>query len=71
MAGVKPRGHGASRFLGVAQKAGSKKWRAQIQLHLGNYDSEQEAADIYAVAEKLFRTQALELRRYRGDLKEG
>ena len=68
---MRQRGRGKSAFRGVAQKADSKKWRAQIQLHLGNYDSEQEAADIYADAEKLFRTQALELRRRRGALQEG
>lgn len=65
-----PFGHGASTYRGVARRPGTKKWRAQIQLHLGSYNSEQEAATIYARAERLFRDQALNLRRTCGDLRE-
>lgn len=63
-------GRGESAYLGVARKAGSRKWRAQIQLHLGNYDSDQKAAAIFSRAERLFRAQALELRRTWDDLRE-
>jgi hypothetical protein len=62
-------GWGASRYRGVARKAGfPKRWRAQIQLNLGDYDNELDAADIYVRAERLFREQAIELRRMHGDL---
>jgi len=63
-------GRGESAFRGVARKAGTKPWRAQIQLHLGNYSSEADAAEIYHRAELLFRRQALDLRRVLGDLRD-
>ena len=62
-------GRGESEYRGVARRPGSKKWRAQIQLHLGNYDTEAEAAEIYHRAELLFRRQALDLRTVLGDLR--
>lgn len=63
-------GRGESGFRGVARKAGTKQWRAQIQLHLGTYSSESAAAEMYVRAERLFRQQAQRLRQEYGDLRE-
>jgi|GEM_PF-3293627 len=63
------RGQGESRFRGVSRKPGTERWRAQIQLNLGTYDTEDEAATMYARAELALRGQALYLRRTHGDLR--
>jgi hypothetical protein len=56
-------GHGRSHVKGVAWSEPKRKWRAQIQLHLGYYDSEEEAGRAYVEAEELFRQPAWEFRR--------
>lgn len=70
MSSVQPSGHGESEFRGVARDTHSNKWRAYIQLHLGYYATEEEAAEIYARADDLFREQALDLRRRYGDSRD-
>lgn len=56
-------GYGRSPFKGVAWDERRKKWRAQIQLSLGYYDSDEEAGRAYAEAEAFFRQPALRFRR--------
>jgi hypothetical protein len=63
-----PRSAG-SKLVGISRDPRSGRWRAQIQLTLGKYDSPDEGAAIYLEAERLFRDQALELRRRIGDLR--
>ncbi len=58
----------AQHHVGVAPHP-SGRWRAQIQLTLGVYDTPEEGHAIYLEAERLFRPQALALRRRCGDLR--
>jgi len=60
-------GFGASGFRGVAWSERHAKWRAQIQLNLGLYDTEEEGARIYARANAEMRELAEKLRREIGD----
>jgi hypothetical protein len=60
-------GHGASKYKGVAWSARMNKWRAQVQLHLGYYDSEEEAGKVYVKADNELRALAENLRRSDGD----
>lgn len=56
-------GHGRSRVKGVAWSESKRMWRAQIQLHLGYYATEEEAGRAYVEAEALFRQASIEFRR--------
>ena len=64
----KKTGRKARHYMGVAPHH-SGRWRAQIQLTLGVYDTPEEGHAIYLEAERLFRPQALALRRRCGDLR--
>ncbi len=63
-------GNAGPKLVGISRDPRSGRWRAQIQLTLGKYDSPDEGTAIYLEAERLFRDQALELRRRIGDLRE-
>lgn len=45
-------GHGRSHVKGVAWSETKRMWRAQIQLHLGYYATEEEAGKAYVEAER-------------------
>ena len=56
-------GRGESRIRGVARAGNKNKWRAYLQLHLGIYDTPEDAGRVYAEADALFRGPALKFRR--------